>query len=261
MFSAYILEVNVKNFILFNLLYLHFCFRPHIFAGNSSLKACGVVPLLGIVRDITLLHTHTHTSYFFNTSLTNNFSLHTWPILKNFLFIRGTWRDQTAGRLTTGCWAVRSRYDTPGSSWKPPSPSYNIARCPCFFDLAVPYQLDNGFGDRNPALLRTHIADCSLRNDYSVRLIIIITHLEQVVMQCNDHIISVILWLHYLQTSLFLYINLHIYNQVEFANKASRFQYKLWEKRDITGPPVITYIYLCGQSYASCLSFFQHVLL
>jgi len=56
---------------------------------------------------------------------------------------------------------------------------------------------------------------------------------------------------------------------VEFANKASLFQYKLWENHDLTVQPVITYIYLCGQigqiynnnnklqlGYASYLSYF-----
>jgi hypothetical protein len=43
--------------------------------------------------------------------------------------------------------------------------------------------LDNQFGDRNPTALFTLIADCLLRNNYSVRLII--TQLEQVVTQCN----------------------------------------------------------------------------
>jgi len=38
---------------------------------------------------------------------------------------------------------------------------------------------DIRLGDRNLALLRTDIADCWLRNEYSVRLII--TKLEQVV--------------------------------------------------------------------------------
>jgi hypothetical protein len=58
MFSSYILEVNFKNFIIFTLFYLRFCFGPHVFAGNSSLRVCGVVPWLGIVRNIILLHTH-----------------------------------------------------------------------------------------------------------------------------------------------------------------------------------------------------------
>jgi hypothetical protein len=78
MFSAYILEVNFKNFIIFNLFYLRFRFGPHIFAGNSSLKACGVVPWLGIIRDIILLHTSTHTHIILPQHLTNkqHFSSH-----------------------------------------------------------------------------------------------------------------------------------------------------------------------------------------
>jgi hypothetical protein len=31
--------------------------------------------------------------------------------------------------------------------------------------------------------------------------------------------------------------------KVERANQASKFQYKLWENHDLTGQPVITYIY------------------
>jgi hypothetical protein len=77
MFSAYILEVNLKNFIIFNLFYLRFCLGPHVFAGNSSLKACGCA-LAWYCQ--TYLTTHTHTPYFLNTSLTNNFSLHTTPL-------------------------------------------------------------------------------------------------------------------------------------------------------------------------------------
>jgi hypothetical protein len=49
--------------------------------------------------------------------------------------------------------------------------------------------------------------------------------------------------------------------QVEFAYKAFRFQYKLWEKYGTTWQRIITYMYLCGQSYASCLFFFQTVFL
>jgi hypothetical protein len=40
MFSAYIVEVNFRNFLIFNLFYLGFCFRPNVFAGNSSLRIC-----------------------------------------------------------------------------------------------------------------------------------------------------------------------------------------------------------------------------
>jgi hypothetical protein len=81
---------------------------------------------------------------------------------------------------------------------------------------------DNQFGDRNPGLLRTQIADCLLRNDYSFRLNIIITQLEQVVMQCN--VISFQLFYGstiYRPVCLFLYINLRIHNREEFAYEAS----------------------------------------
>jgi hypothetical protein len=120
---------------------------------------------------------------------------------------------------------------------------------------------DNRFGDRNPALLRTHIADCSLRNDYTVR-VIIITQLEQVVMQCNVISFQILygstIWR---AVCLFLYINLRIYNRVKFAYKATRFQYKLWEKHDITWPPS-NYLYLFVWAKLCILFiFFQTVLL
>jgi hypothetical protein len=73
--------------------------------------------------------------------------------------------------------------------------------------------------------------------------------------QC--HIISAVLWLNYLPTSLYVSIHQHFafITRVEFAYEASRFHCKLWEKHDITVEPVITNIYLCGRSFASCLSF------
>jgi len=37
--------------------------------GNSNFRICGFVPWHGGVRNIILFHTHTHTSYFLNTSL------------------------------------------------------------------------------------------------------------------------------------------------------------------------------------------------
>jgi len=54
-------EVNFKNFIIFNLFYLLFCFGPQVCIGNFSFRICRVVPWLGSVRNIILLHTHTHT--------------------------------------------------------------------------------------------------------------------------------------------------------------------------------------------------------
>jgi hypothetical protein len=73
--------------------------------------------------------------------------------------------------------------------------------------------------------------------------------------QC--HIISAVLWLDYLQTSLCISLHQHFafITQVELAYEAPWFHCKLWEKHDITVEPVITYIYLCGWSFASCLSF------
>jgi hypothetical protein len=181
------------------------------------------------------------------------------------------------------------------------------------------------------ALLHTLIADCLLRNYYSVRLII--KQLEQVVMQCN----AISLQLFYGSTiyrpvCLFLYSIIHkslrdirplqyssrdghtegervnrgrdspsscptlqvldmsfllclcwllrsrvqssertyelpcisifiFITRAEFAYEAFQFQYKLWEKHGTTGQRVITYIYLCGQSYEPCLFFFQTVFL
>jgi len=65
----------------------------------------------------------------------------------------------------------------------------------------------------------------------------------------KHHIISAVLWLYYLQTSLFISIYqtaVEIISPVEFSNEASHFQYKLWENHDLTVQPVFTYIYLCG---------------
>jgi hypothetical protein len=72
-------------------------------------------------------------------------------------------------------------------------------------------------------------------------------------------IISDGLWLKYLQTSLFISIYqtaVGIISPLQFANEASHFQNKFWENHDLTVQPVTTYIYLCGQIYASCLSYF-----
>jgi hypothetical protein len=49
-----------------------------------------------------------------------------------------------------------------------------------------------------------------------------------------------------------------IISPVELAKVASHIQFKLWENHDLTVQPVITYIYLCRQIYASCLSYFSN---
>jgi hypothetical protein len=51
------------------------------------------------------------------------------------------------------------------------------------------------------------------------------------------YIISAVLWLDYLQSSLFISI----------AKEASQFQYTFWENHDLTVQPAITYVYLCRQ--------------
>jgi hypothetical protein len=45
---------------------------------------------------------------------------------------------------------------------------------------------------------------------------------------------------------------------LEIANEASHFQNKFWENHDLTVQPVITYIYLCGWSYAYHLYHFSN---
>jgi hypothetical protein len=49
------------------------------------------------------------------------------------------------------------------------------------------------------------------------------------------YIISAVLWLEYLQTSLYISNSDEIRTpQVEFAKEASQFQYMFWQKHDIT---------------------------
>jgi hypothetical protein len=65
----------------------------------------------------------------------------------------------------------------------------------------------------------------------------------------------------FLQTSLFITIyqtEVGIISPMEFANEASHFQYKLGANYNLTVQPVITFIYLCGRIYASCLSYFSN---
>jgi hypothetical protein len=74
MFSAYMQEVNFKNFIIFSLFYLLFCFGPQVCIGNSSFGICGVVPWLGSVRSIILLHTRAHVHTILLHHFTGKFS-------------------------------------------------------------------------------------------------------------------------------------------------------------------------------------------
>jgi len=116
---------------------------------------------------------------------------------------------------------------------------------------------DIRFGDMNPGLLRTDIADCWLRNEYSVRLVI--TKLEQVVTHWNA--IFQLVYGSTIYRRLFISIYqtaVGIISPVASAKGASHFQHKLWENHDLTVQPVITCIYLCGRIYASCLFYFSN---
>jgi len=65
------------------------------------------------------------------------------------------------------------------------------------------------------------------------------------------YIISAVLWLDYLQSSVFISINQTQMKleplQVEFTKEASQFQNTFWENHDLTEKPVITYIYWVGE--------------
>jgi len=81
----------------------------------------------------------------------------------------------------------------------------------------------------------------------------------------KSHIISVGLWLYYLQTSLFIYIHqtaVGIVSPVALVNEASYFQCKLWENHGLTGKPGNTFILICvGELMVSVYFTFQTVIL
>jgi hypothetical protein len=120
---------------------------------------------------------------------------------------------------------------------------------------------DIRLGDRNLALLRTEIADCWLRKEYSFRLII--TKLGQVVTHWNAVLFQLVYGCTFHRpVCLFPYIKLRWnYNPVELANEASEFQYKLWDNYDLTMQPVITYIFCVGEFMHPVYLIFQTILL
>ena len=110
---------------------------------------------------------------------------------------------------------------------------------------------DIRFWDRNPALSRSDIADCWLRNEYLARLII--SQLEQVLTQWN----AILFQLVYGSTHQSVYS--YYQSPVQSAKEASNLQSKLWENRDLNSAASN---YLClsvwERWHASCLYFFSN---
>ena len=173
----------------------------------------------------------------------------TWPTLKT---IRGTCRDRTAGRLTTGCWVVRLQVRHP---WLILETSLvlrraiNWGRC---LHLHCPKPIQKStLGTGTDISWKHH--SWLLTNEYSV---------GQEVTQWN----AILFQLYYgpgpaiyRPVCLFPYIKLRWnYNPAGFANEAYQFPCKLWENCALTVQPVISYIYLCGRIHASCLSYISN---
>jgi hypothetical protein len=169
----------------------------------------------------------------------------TWPTLKT---IRGTFWDRTAGCLTTGCWAVRLQVWHP---WLVLETSLILRHAITWgrfvFTFTVPNQFWNLVWGQEPMFLWSSTHDCWQTNIQS----------SQEVKQWNAIFSCIIAVLITDQSVYFRISNSdEIIIQWSFANGAYQFQYKLWEYHNLTVQPVITYIYLCGQIYASCLSYF-----
>jgi hypothetical protein len=163
--------------------------------------------------------------------------------MKNLLFIRGNWRDQTAGRLTIAYWMVWLHVWHPWLILKTSLIRIWYRWMPLLFALAVPNQFKYPVWGQEPGCL-THTYRRLLTEErlFSPAYYYTVGTSGNAV-QC--HTISAVLWFDYLQTSLNISIHLHFafITWVEFAYEASWFYYKLWEKLDITREPVITYIY------------------
>jgi hypothetical protein len=173
----------------------------------------------------------------------------TWHTRKT---IRGICRHRTAGRLTTGCRAVRLQVWHP---WLILEISlifrHDVTRGHCIFAFSVSNQFTDLIWGHEPPFLwnTTTTHDCwqNIQSDQRQR--------------SEMPYYSAEVWLCHLQSSLFISFHTsnsnEIYNPVPFANEAYQFQCKLWENHDLTVWPVITYIYLCGLLYASCFSYLK----
>jgi hypothetical protein len=182
----------------------------HLNPDAKRLRVCGVVPWLDIVRNIILLHTHTHTHHTSSTPHQQTTYLFTPHHFTPDPFWKTSSSSEAIDKIKRlDAWPLdvgRSgcRCDTPGSSWKPPSSSYDIAGCPCFFAVAFPNQFKYLVWGQEPGCL-THAHRRLLTEERLFSL----AYYYTVGTSCNAvqcHIISVVLWLDYLQTSLFISI-------------------------------------------------------
>jgi len=71
-------KLILKNFVIFNVIYIHFCFGPHVCIGNFSFRICDLC--LGRTHKFSFqscYYTHTHIHTVLQPHFTKNFSLHT----------------------------------------------------------------------------------------------------------------------------------------------------------------------------------------
>jgi hypothetical protein len=250
-------EVNLKHFIIS----IYFSFSPHVFVGISSFRVCGVVPWLGSGRNITLLHTHAHTHIILPKHFTYNFSLHTtplhtWPTLKNFLFIWGIWWYWTAGRFITGCWAVWFQVWYPWLVLKTPLiPIYCWMALLLHSPYPKPVQV-SGLGTGTWLCYANYSQTAYWGTIIQSGFLLLCSWNKWLRSEMLCYFSCVMSGLFTDQCVYCYWSNFGFITPVEFAYEASQFLYKLWEKHDFTVEPVITYIYLCGRSLASCLSFY-----
>ena len=98
-FSAYMQKINLTVFIILNLFYLHFCVRPQICIGNSSLGMFAVC-LSVVVTDTSSFYTHI-ILYFRHTSLTTFLCPPLGVHTRYFGWFIVTYRDRPA--FVEGC--------------------------------------------------------------------------------------------------------------------------------------------------------------
>jgi hypothetical protein len=111
---------------------------------------------------------------------------------------------------------------------------------------------DIQLGDMNLALLRTDIAHCWLRNEYSVWLM----KQPQVAMHWNAILLQLVYGL-----TIYRPVYFYISNSDEIITPKWSLPKRLLTlsiRYDLTVQPTITYIYLCGRIYASCLSYISN---